>query len=198
MLSWQVLRKLGVSLNMENHRDIKHTGNTQTPPRGDKADFAPARLKSYQQGRQLTGPAQTGIRDPAWTGAKKVAIFRQTRLLRENAHTTNNKQQLDLSNYRNCRHPTNFDGIRRWTNLEAEMEINIHEELRAFWKRDREEKEHDESAMDDTLQDEVLSPASCRQTDLFDWGSPTPGVTQDIIAATLLWTDLTTTTRQLP
>ena len=48
------------------------------------------------------------------------------------------------------------------------MEINIHEELRAFWKRDREEKEHDESAMDDTLQDEVLSPASCRQTDLFD------------------------------
>ena len=78
------------------------------------------------------------------------------------------------------------------------MEINIHEELRAFWKRDREEKEHDESAMDDTLQDEVLSPASCRQTDLFDWGSPTPGVTQDIIAATLLWTDLTTTTRQLP
>ena len=123
MLSWQVLRKLGVSLNMENHRDIKHTGNTQTPPRGDKADFAPARLKSYQQGRQLTGPAQTGVRDPAWTGAKKVAILRQNRLLRESTHTTNNKQQLDFSNYRNGRHPTNFDVIRRWANLEAEMEI---------------------------------------------------------------------------
>ena len=32
MLSWQVLRKLGVSLKVENHGNIKHTGNAQTPP----------------------------------------------------------------------------------------------------------------------------------------------------------------------
>jgi hypothetical protein len=32
--------------------------------------------------------------------------------------------------------------------------------------------------------DDVLSPASHRQTDLFDWGSPTSGVVLDIIVGT--------------
>ena len=64
------------------------------------------------------------------------------------------------------------------------MEVNIHEELRTFWRRDRERKENDELAMCDTLQDDILSPASHRQTDLFDWGSPTSGVVRDIVADT--------------
>ena len=140
MLSWQVLRKLGVSLNVNNHGNTKHTGNAQTPPRGDKTNFPPPRLKSYQQGHQLTGPTQTGVPGPAWTGAEKVAILRQNQLLRKSTHTTNNKQQLDISNCRNGRQPTNPDVIRRWTNLEAGMEVNIHEELRTFWRRDRKKR----------------------------------------------------------
>jgi hypothetical protein len=65
------------------------------------------------------------------------------------------------------------------------MEINIHEDLRAFWKRDQKEKEHDGLAMYDTMQDEVLSLASLRRTDLFDWGSSAPGITKEIVEGIL-------------
>ena len=50
-----------------------------------------------------------------------------------------------------------------------------------FWKRDQKEKECDGLAMYDTMQDEVLSPASCRRTDIFDWGSSASGITQEIV-----------------
>jgi hypothetical protein len=179
LLSWQVLQKLGIDQNMEEHRYVKHIGDTQTPPKGDEADFAPTRLKSYQQVHQLTGQVQTGVPDPDRTDTKEVAVSQKDRLLRENARKTNNKQQLGLLNSRNCRHPNKLDAIRRLVNSEEEMEINIHEDLRAFWKRDQKEKEHDGLAMYDTMQDEVLSPASRRKTDLFDWGSSTSGIPQE-------------------
>jgi hypothetical protein len=54
-----------------------------------------------------------------------------------------------------------------------------------FWKRDQKEKECDGLAMYDTMQDEVLSPASCRRTDLFDWGSSASGITQEIVEGIL-------------
>jgi hypothetical protein len=129
LLSWQVLQKLGVDQNVEEHRYVKHIGDTQTPPKGDETDFAPTHLKSYQQIHQLTGLVQTGVPDPDRTGAKKVAVFQKGRLLRENARKTNNKQQPDLLNSRNCKHPNELDAIRRWVNSEEDMEINIHEDL---------------------------------------------------------------------
>ena len=88
LLSWQVLQKLGIDQNMEEHRYVKHIGDTQTPPKGDEADFTPTRLKSYQQVHQLTGQVQTGVPDPDRTDTKEVAVSQKDRLLRENARKT--------------------------------------------------------------------------------------------------------------
>jgi hypothetical protein len=153
--------------------------DTQTSPTGDEADFAPTRLKSYQQTHQLTRLVQTGIPDLDQTDTKGVAVSQKDRLLRENARKTNNKQQPGLLNFSNCRHPNELDAIRRSESSEEEMEINIHEDLHAFWKRDR--REHDGLAMCDTMQDEVLSPASRRRTDLFDWSSSASDIPQEIV-----------------
>jgi hypothetical protein len=60
LLSWQVLQKLGVDQNVDEHRYIKHIGDKQTPPKGNETDFAPTRLKSYQQISSADGTGTNG------------------------------------------------------------------------------------------------------------------------------------------
>jgi hypothetical protein len=44
----------------------------------------------------------------------------------------------------------------------------------------REQDERHSSGICDAMQDEVLTPASSRKTELFDWGSPAPDILQEI------------------